>query len=193
MDLGVKGAGAKGGSGLPGFEDLVLTYQDRIYNLSYQLTGNHADAQDLAQEVFIRAYKGLDKFRQEAELGTWLHRITVNLFLNLRRKISRNPTVSLDAPLATEDGEVMREVAATEGDPEEAIAELELRTVIQTALRQLPPEYQAVLVLREMQGYSYDEIASQLDCPPGTVKSRLNRARQAMRKIMTEMDEKRPR
>ncbi len=192
LNLGEKKSGARQGNGIPDLEELVKVHQDRIYNLSYQLTGNHADAQDLAQEVFIRAYNGLAKFRQEAELSTWLHRITVNLFLNLKRKKSRQPTVSLDAPLETDEGEITREIAAAGGNPQEHVEELELQGIVQTALRQLPAEYQAVLVLREMQGYSYEEIAIQLNCPRGTVKSRLYRARKAMRKQMLQMEKTAP-
>ncbi|WP_258358815.1 RNA polymerase sigma factor [Moorella sulfitireducens] len=190
MNLGSNKAPGKK-NGAVSFEELVLAYQDKVYNLSYQLTGNHADAQDLAQEVFVRAYTALGKFRYEADPGTWLHRITVNLYLNLRRKITRHPVVSLDAPLDTGEGEVTREVAAG-GDPQERVVELELQGFIRGALAQLPAEYRAVLVLRELQGYSYDEIASLLGCPPGTVKSRLNRARQAMRDIITQMAEEKP-
>jgi RNA polymerase sigma-70 factor (ECF subfamily) len=174
-------------TGVPSFEELVVTYQDKVYNLSYQLTGNHADAQDLAQEVFVRAYTGLTRFRNEADPGTWLHRITVNLYLNLRRKITRHPVLSLDAPLDTGEGEVTREVAAGGGDPQDVVATLELQQNVRQALRQLPADYQAVLILREMQGYSYDEIAAMLGCSLGTVKSRLNRARQAMREKVMQM------
>jgi len=178
-------------TGVPSFEELVVTYQDKVYNLSYQLTGNHADAQDLAQEVFVRAYTGLARFRNEADPGTWLHRITVNLYLNLRRKITRHPVLSLDAPLDTGEGEVTREVAAG-GDPQDVVATLELRQDVRHALRQLSADYQAVLILREMQGYSYDEIAAMLGCSLGTVKSRLNRARQAMREKVMQMAAEQP-
>jgi len=190
LNLGDKPKKPVKGNGAANFEEIVYNYQDRVYNLSYQLTGNHNDAQDLAQEVFVRAYTGLSKFRHEAELGTWLHRITVNLYLNLKRKVSRHPTVSLDTPLPTEEGEVKREVAASGVDPLEAVEKLELKGTVHRALRQLPSEYQAVLVLRELQDYSYEEIASLLGCSLGTVKSRLNRARQAMREKILEMEGK---
>lgn len=176
---------------MPDFESIILTYQDKVYSLSYQLTGNHADAQDLAQEVFIRAYSALDKFRYEADLGTWLHRITVNLYLNIRRKITRYPTVSLDTPVNTGEGEVSREVAAAGGNPQDILEELELKQFVHATLRELPPEYQSVLILRELQGYSYDEIAEILGCSLGTVKSRLNRARQAMREKVVAARDKR--
>jgi len=186
LDLGEKKAPVKK-NGAASFEELVVAYQDKIYGLSYQLTGNHADAQDLAQEVFIRAYTGLENFRHEADPGTWLHRITVNLYLNQRRKIARHPAVSLDAPLVTGEGEITREVAAAGGDPGELVAEQELQGFVRSALKQLSPEYQTALVLRELQGYSYEEIASLLGCSLGTVKSRLNRARQALKEKVLQM------
>jgi len=173
------------------FEKIVITYQDKVYALSYQLTGNHADAQDLAQEVFVRAYLNLDKFRFEADLGTWLHRITINVYLNSRRKNKKdkdNVAYSLDEPLPTEEGEVARELAATDTDPQEVLATKEKQRYIRQALKSLPPEYRAVLVLREFQGLSYEDIAKVLGCSLGTVKSRLNRARQALKEKLMELE-----
>lgn len=173
------------------FEKIVITYQDKVYALSYQLTGNHADAQDLAQEVFVRAYLNLDKFRFEADLGTWLHRITINVYLNSRRKNKKdkdNVAYSLDEPLPTEEGEVARELAATDTDPQEVLATKEKQRYIRQALESLTPEYRAVLVLREFQGLSYEDIAKVLGCSLGTVKSRLNRARQALKEKLIELE-----
>ncbi|MDI6711418.1 MAG: sigma-70 family RNA polymerase sigma factor [Thermoanaerobacterales bacterium] len=168
------------------FEELVTLYQDRVYALSYRLTGNGADAQDLAQETFVKAYTGLKGFRNQADFGTWLHRITVNLWINARRR--ERPSVSLDAPVQTADGEVQRVVAATaEEDPAELAERAEFRQAVQAALRDLSREHRAVLVLREMQGYNYDEIARVMDCSLGTVKSRLNRARQALKDKLAHM------
>lgn len=169
------------------FEELVILYQDRVYGLSYRLTGNAHDAQDLAQETFVKAYLGLKGFRSQADFGTWLHRITVNLWINARRR--ERPTVSLDAPVATQDGgEVQRSVAATsEVDPAALAERAEYRTAVRAALDELSREHRAVLVLREMQGYNYEEIAQVLECSLGTVKSRLNRARKALRDKLTEM------
>lgn len=174
------------------FEELVILYEEKIYTLSFYLAGNHADAQDLAQEVFVKAYQGLKSFRQEADLGTWLHRITVNLWLNMQRRQKASETFSLDDPIRTFEGEITRVVAAADpaGDPAEALEGKELQRLVQKALLNLPEEFRTVLVLREMEGYSYEEIAAIMECSLGTVKSRLNRARQAIReKIEAELRE----
>ncbi|MGB9793115.1 MAG: sigma-70 family RNA polymerase sigma factor [Thermacetogeniaceae bacterium] len=171
------------------FEELVVLYQDKVYNLSYYLAGNHADAQDLAQEVFVKAYTGLKGFRLDADLGTWLHRIAVNLWLNMRRRQKAAPALSLDDPVQTDEGEIARTVAAADpaGDPEDALVGKELREKVQKALLSLPEEFRTVLVLREIEEYSYEEIAEMMQCSLGTVKSRLNRARRALKEMIKSM------
>jgi len=168
---------------LRAFEELVVIYQDKIVTLSYYLTGNQADAQDLAQEVLVQAYTKLRSFRREADLGTWLHRITVNLWSNMQRRQKFPNLLSLDDPVQTGEGEFSRTVASDdpEGDPEEAFEGKELQESVRQALRSLSEEYRIVLVLREIEGYSYEEIAKITGCSLGTVKSRMNRARQALR------------
>ena len=168
---------------LRAFEELVVIYQDKIVTLSYYLTGNQADAQDLAQEVLVQAYTKLRSFRQEADLGTWLHRITVNLWSNMQRRQKFPNLLSLDDPVQTGEGKFSRTVASDdpEGDPEEAFEGKELQESVRQALRSLSEEYRIVLVLREIEGYSYEEIAKITGCSLGTVKSRMNRARQALR------------
>lgn len=163
------------------FAELVSLYQDKVYSLSYHLTGDATEAQDLAQEVFLRAYLHIGTFRQEADFGTWLHRITVNVWLNSRRKQKGPLVISLDTPIVTEDGEVAREVAAAQPDPLEMTTERELQQLVRRALQELPADFRAVLVLREIEGYNYEEIARLLRCSLGTVKSRLNRARHALK------------
>jgi len=166
---------------LAAFEQLVGLYQNRVYSLSYQLAGNHADAQDLAQEVFIKAYQAIKGFRHEADFGTWLHRITVNLWLNLKRKQNTVPLVSLDEPVQTPEGEVYREVAAAGGNPEQYVEDREFGDCVRAALGELSADHRAVLILRDIEGYSYEEMAVILNCSLGTVKSRLSRARQLLR------------
>ncbi|KAB2953949.1 sigma-70 family RNA polymerase sigma factor [Heliorestis acidaminivorans] len=169
------------------FEKLVTMYQDRVYALSYRMAGNPDDAQDLAQEAFIRAYSSLASFRQDADFGTWIHRITVNTWINMQRKNKRATVVSLDEPMHTSDGEVQRELAATSEGPEEFVERRETSDRIRQALLELKPEHRAVIVLREMQGYSYEEVAEMLDCTLGTVKSRINRARNALKEKLLSL------
>lgn len=170
------------------FETLVTTYQNKVYRLCYQLSGNHDDAQDLAQDVFIKAYGAIKGFRLEADFGTWLHRIAVNLWLNVKKKAQRNETISIDEPVRTSEGEVTREVPAPRGNPLDIIEETEFRSLVRTALDQLSYEHKAVLLLRDIEGYTYEEIASMLNCSLGTVKSRLNRARQVMREKIRQIE-----
>ncbi len=169
------------------FEGLVNLYQGRVFGLCLKLTGNRDDAEDLAQEVFIRAFHSLKGFRLEADFGTWLHRIAVNMWLNIKKKNSRVILVSLDEPISTEDGEVIREMAdpGASGDPLASLEETEFRGLVRKALDQLTQEHKSVLVLRDMEGYSYEEIAEITQCSLGTVKSRINRARQAMRELIS--------
>lgn len=170
------------------FEELVRIHQNRIYTLCLQLSGNRDNAQDLAQEAFIRAYRALGSFRNEADFGTWLHRIAVNVCLNSRRRNGGRQTVSLDEPYQGDDGsEFKHEVASEDGDPLRALEEKEFRGLVQVALKSLSNEHRAVLVLREIEGYSYEEVSRMLGCSLGTVKSRLSRAREVMRRRMTEL------
>lgn len=174
---------------LSAFEELVRLFQNRIYSLCVRLAGNHADAQDLAQEAFIRGYRALGSFRNEADFGTWLHRITVNVWLNFRRKNSAHQVVVyLDEPYQGGDGgEIRREAAAEESDPLQLLEQDEFRGLIRAALDSLSDEHRAVMVLREIEGYSYEEVSRMLGCSLGTVKSRLSRAREVMRRTVTDM------
>lgn len=173
------------------FEILVRMYQGRTYGLCLKLTGNKVDAEDLAQEVFIKAFNSLKGFRLESDFGTWLHRIAVNQWLNLQKKNSRVNIVSLDEPISTGDGKISREIMDENmsKDPLASLEKVELRTMVRQALDQLNQEHRLVLVLRDMEGYSYDEIAVITQCSLGTVKSRINRARQAMREQLTRIQE----
>jgi RNA polymerase sigma-70 factor (ECF subfamily) len=174
---------------LSAFDELVRLFQNKIYALCVRLTGNHADAQDLAQEAFIRAYRALGSFRNEADFGTWLHRITMNVWLNFRRKNSgRQAMLSLDEPYKDGDGgEFQREKAAGDDDPLQLLEKNEFKKLVRAALDELSDEHKAVLVLRDIEGYSYEEVSDMVDCSLGTVKSRLSRAREMMRRRMIEL------
>lgn len=165
---------------LQAFEELVQLYQNRILSYCFQLSGNFEDAHDLAQEVFVQAFRSLKSFRREADFGTWLRRITLNQWINMQRR-NKIVTFSLDEPLSTEEGIFEREIAADQDNPLERLEQEEFADLIRKALLKLAPEFRTVLILRDMEDYSYDEIAQILECSLGTVKSRLNRARRYLR------------
>jgi len=175
---------------LAAFEQLVKIYQHRVYGLCYQLAGNYNDAQDLAQEVFIQAYSSINSFRNESDLGTWLHRIAVNKWINIQRKNKRNNIVSIDAPLNTDKGELQREVPSPNGNPQDILEEKEYHDLVKKALQLISYEHRTVLFLREVQGYSYEEIAGIIDCSVGTVRSRLNRARKNLKDKVEQLVQK---
>jgi RNA polymerase sigma-70 factor, ECF subfamily len=163
------------------FEQLVTTYQDRVYSHCLYLTGNPDDAQDLAQDVFVQAYKAISSFRHESDFGTWLHRIAVNQWINFCRRQNKITTVSIDEPLFTGDSELVRELAASSENPLDKLERSEFNLMVKEALDRLQPEFRMALILRDIEGYNYDEIAALLDCSLGTVKSRINRGRRAMK------------
>ncbi len=172
---------AQGGS-REAFEELVQLYQDRVFTHCSHLANHNFDAQDLAQDVFVQAFRNIRSFRQEADFGTWLHRIAINLWINYCRKNKKAIVLSLDEPLLMGDSELSRELAATQDSPLQVLERAELEDLLKRALDRIHPDYKTALVLREMEGYSYEEIASLVGCSLGTVKSRLNRGRKALLK-----------
>lgn len=153
------------------FGEIVRRYQRAVYRVAYGLTRNGSDADDLAQETFVRAYQAIDRFRVGEPLYPWLSRIAVNLAYSLFRRRKRRPETSLE-PMV-EAGHQW----ASEDDPVAETADREQQENIQAAFGELSPEHQAVLVLRVVENLSYDEIARSLSVPIGTVMSRLSRAR----------------
>jgi RNA polymerase sigma-70 factor, ECF subfamily len=154
------------------FTEIVRRYQRVVYRVAYGLTRHTSDADDLSQETFVRAYQALGRFRVGEPLQPWLSRIAVNLAYSLFRRRKRRPETALE-PLV-EAGE---QWAAAGDDPSEETSQRERSAQLDAAFAELTPEHQAVLVLRVVQDLSYDEIATALGIPPGTVMSRLSRAR----------------
>lgn len=163
------------------FEKLILKHEKQVYTIAYRFMSNHEDACDLAQEALVKAYKSIDRFRGEASFKTWLYHIVANVCRDELRKRKKNHFISLDAPIFTEEGELTRQAEDWTYSPEILYESKENQELIQSILSTLTSEYQEVLIMREIQGFSYEEIAEQLKCSLGTVKSRLNRARKAMR------------
>jgi RNA polymerase sigma-70 factor (ECF subfamily) len=149
--------------------------------MAYRLAGNDADAQDLAQEAFIRVFRALRSIDPAAHLDSWLHRIVTNLFIDMLRRRPKARVESLDEPVAMRrGGEVAREIADERAHPEADVVDRQMDAEIQTALMALHPELRAVVVFSDIEGYAYEEIADMLRIPVGTVKSRLHRARRAL-------------
>lgn len=172
------------------FEQLISKYQQKIYNIAYRLMGNPHDAGDLAQEALIKVYKSIRSFRLDASFSTWVYHIVTNVCRDELRKRSRHQVSSLDEPLSVHDGEVSKEVADFSNCPEFAYEQKESEEYIQELINSLNPDYRIVVVMREMMGFSYEEIATELNITLGTVKSRLNRARKYLKdKIIADREQ----
>lgn len=165
------------------FDELMAEYQDSIYNYICKMTAHDSDAEDLAQEVFVRAYQSLGSFRSECSFRTWLFRIATNLCVDTYRRRKRAPrrTVSLDQPVDGEDGEVRREIPDWDADPSRILERRDLQARVQAAMDTLPEKLRSVILLHDIEGLPYEEIAEIVGCPLGTVKSRLFNARMRLR------------
>ena len=159
------------------FTTLVRRYEERVYNLAYRMTGNPSDAADVAQEAFLAAYEGLGKFRGDAAFYTWLYRIAVNKALMHRRTRDMRPEFA-----ASSDEASPLDAAGDPADgPEERALSNERSAAVQTAISRLPEDYRSIVVLRDIEGFEYEEIADILNIALGTVKSRLHRGRLLLR------------
>ena len=161
------------------FEKLVLAYEKNVYNIALRMTGNSEDASDMTQEAFIKAYNSLHSFRGDSKFSVWLYRIVSNVCLDFLRSRNRRATVSLS--VENDEGEEMELDIADEASSPQALLDRSLtRDAVRRGLQALPPDHREILLLREIQGLSYDEIAETLDLEVGTVKSRIFRARKKL-------------
>lgn len=174
---------------LDAFNELVLAYQDRVYNLAYRIMGDPASASDATQEAFISAFENIKGFRGKypSSFKSWLMRIVSNACYDELRRRKRQPTTSI------EDFEIDEEanpalISETEG-PEEVAERGAMVRAIEAGIETLPPEQRVTLVLADVQGFSYEEVAEATDAPLGTVKSRLARARAKLRDHLLEQGE----
>jgi len=162
----------------PSWEDIVRDHSARVYRLAYRLTGNQHDAEDLTQEVFVRVFRSLDTYTPGTFEG-WLHRITTNLFLD---QVRRKARIRFDA-LPDDSGD---RLPGRDPGPERAFEHLNLDLDVQAALDRLPPQFRAAVVLCDIEGLSYEEIAEALDIKLGTVRSRIHRARAMLRESLAD-------
>jgi len=168
---------------LAAFNDIVARYQHRVYGYVCRMVGCTPDAEDLTQEVFVKAYHGIRSFQSRASLNTWLYRIATNLCIDYVRRSARckGLTESLNAEYSGDDEESERELPDVRYDPLTVALHEELRERLDEAIAALPPKLRAVLLLHDIEGLPYDEVARAVGCPLGTVKSRLFHARMSVR------------
>ena len=167
------------------FAALVSAYETKIYNLALRYLGNREDAMDASQEVFLRVFRFLPGFQEESGFSTWIYRIGVNVCKDMLAKQSRRNEQSLEMEDEDDEQRTM-ELADHRYTPEQIVENAELRSVLSEAIAALPDQQREVIVLRDIQGLSYDEIANVLSLESGTVKSRLSRARENLRKKLLQ-------
>ncbi|MEI7853575.1 MAG: sigma-70 family RNA polymerase sigma factor [Planctomycetota bacterium] len=168
------------------FDVIVRRYNTKVYSLAYRLLNSVEDAEDVAQDTFSQAFKGLGSFRGTSKFYTWLFRITYNLAISQRRK--RKPALSLNSQTDSQ-GEIT--LPSDDASPMKNMEDEEGKTLMDKALGLLSLDHRAGLVLKEIEGFSYEEIALSLGVPVGTVRSRLHRARLELRAILEKLDKER--
>lgn len=172
------------------FEVLVERHQKKMLNIAYRMTGNYDEACDVTQEAFVAAYKSIRKFKAESKFSTWLYRIVINYSKNRLKQLrgrERRESFSLDDSTKIKGTEISRQSSAQESDPGTRMERREREAQVQHCINTLDEEYRDVLVLKDIQGFSYEEIKAILNIPDGTVKSRLSRARNALKNCLLKV------
>lgn len=168
------------------FADIVNLYQHRLYQVCYRMLGNKQESEDIAQEAFVRAYTNLHTFDQKRKFSTWLYRIATNLCIDRIRK--KKPDYYLDAGIAGTEGlDMYSQIASAEQLPEDQVEQMELQDRIQYEISRLSDKYRSVIVLKYIEELSLQEISEILDMPLGTVKTRIHRGREALRKQLNNL------
>ncbi len=162
------------------FEELVRRYERKVYNIAYRLLGNHQDASEALQDTFLRAYRAIDKFQFKSSFFTWLYRIATNTSLTKLRKRKSPPVISLDEPVG-EHHDLRLEIPDYKYSPEKMMKQREMRQALQDAVDSLAPDYRSVVVLRDLEGLSNEEVSKVLNLSVSAVKSRLHRGRLVLR------------
>lgn len=169
------------------FNEIVLRYKSKVYNYIHRMVPSALDAEDLAQETFVRAYMSIHSFQSRASLNTWLFRIATNLCIDYSRKSKRvgDLMTSWTPEAGADEEELEREIPDVAFDPQRLLLNKELGARLDEALRALPEKLRTVVLLHDIEGLPYDEIAAIVGCPLGTIKSRLFNARLALQKRLT--------
>jgi RNA polymerase sigma-70 factor (ECF subfamily) len=163
------------------FDRLVERYHKQAYNIAYRMAGNHADAEDLTQEAFIRAFRFFGQYRRELPFDSWLYKIMSNVFIDRLRRRPKVKIRSMDQPVITDEGEAAFDVADPSDGPEDIVLSQEMDGRVQAALENLPEAFRITVIYADIEGLSYEEIAEATKTNIGTVRSRLHRGRRLLR------------
>lgn len=166
------------------FEELMDIYFKRIYSIAYRMAGNADDASDMTQEVMLKLYRNIKSFGGNSRFSTWVYRVATNTCLDELKKLRRHASFSIDSGVETDEGSITAEIEDTAPTPEQKAEQGELKELVAKALNKLGDEHKTVVVLRDIQGFSYDEIARILGCSEGTVKSRISRGRAKLKSVL---------
>ncbi len=169
---------------LAAFEELLERHMRQIYRVAHRLTGNQDDAEDLAQEAIVEAFRAFDRYQPGTYFDRWMYRIMTRTHIDVVRCRKRRPEVSLDAPVPSTGEPLVNLLGDVRDDPQHLTEVAALDGGIQAALDRLPEEFRMVVVLADIEGLSYDEVAFAAGCPVGTVRSRLHRAREMLRQAL---------
>ncbi len=169
------------------FEELMALHEKNVYGLAYRFTGSHHEALDIAQEVYIRIYNNISKFKGASSLSTWIYRITNNCCIDHIRKNKRHNVMSIDERF-DDDGNTRLDIPDTAPSPHEAYEQKAATQKVRDAIEKLSPKHRNIIILRDIEGLPYEEIAQILNISLGTVKSRLSRARESLKNAIISME-----
>ena len=168
------------------FEQLITKHQKRAFNIAYRMLGNPEDANDVTQEALVKAYKGIKNFKGKSSFSTWLYTIVNNACIDFIRKNRKANIVYLDQEYETEEGAYKIQLSNNENTPEQLFEKKAVQKLVHRSIGELDYNYRKIIVLRDIEHFSYREIAQILGCPEGTVKSRISRARNNLKAIIGE-------
>jgi RNA polymerase sigma-70 factor (ECF subfamily) len=169
------------------FETLIQSHQKKVYNIALRMTKNPEDAQELSQDAFVRAFIAIKKFRGDSSFATWLYRITMNVCTDFLRKRNKASVISIEQSVY--ESQQTMQLADNEPGPDEISEKNQLKKLVKEAMDLLPPEHRQVLILRDLLDMTYKDIANTLSINEGTIKSRINRARENLKKVITSRSE----
>lgn len=175
---------------LDAFQDLIRSHQKKVYNIAFRMMGNEEDAKDMAQEALVKSFRYIKNFRMDSSFSTWLYRIATNTCLDeLRKKKRKGDEISLSIDKNEDTDMPVKELAIEKTGPEQEFLKKERARILHEAIKTLSEDYKKVIVLRDINGFSYEEIAEICETNIGTIKSRINRGRNILREKLMEHKE----